>query len=69
MISDTCCVFPIDKTSGHQLPLFVFILIQMSGCYTRFIENDLRCGNIRINGLSKIRFTVNRCLSCDNISY
>ena len=33
-------VFPIDKTSSHQLSLFVFILIQMYGFYTRFIEND-----------------------------
>ena len=41
MISDTFCVFPIDKTAGHQLSLFVFILIQMSGCYTRFIENNV----------------------------
>ena len=66
MISDTFCVFPIDKTSGHQLSLFVFILIQMSGCYTFYIENDQRHGNVRINGLSKIRITVNCCLLRDN---
>ena len=45
------------------------MLIQMSGRYTRFIENDLRRGNIRINGLSKIRFTVNCSLSHDSIKY
>ena len=61
--------FSIERTSGHQLSLFVFILIQMSGCYTRFIENNIRRGNVRINGLSKIRFTVNCCLSRDNITY
>ena len=41
----------------------LFILIQMSGSYTRFIENDYRRGNIRINDLNEIRFTVNCCLS------
>ena len=43
----------------------------MSGCYTRFIENDKRHGNVSINDLSKIRFTVNYCLSCilTNLAY
>ena len=26
-------------------------MIQIPGCYTRFIDNDLRHGNVRINGL------------------
>ena len=59
--SGTICVFPIDKTSGHQLSLFVFILIQMSRSFICFINNDKRHGNIRINGLTKICFTVNYC--------
>ena len=34
-----------------------------------FIKNGKRHGNVIINSLSKIRFTVNYCLSCDYIKY
>ena len=38
MTFDTFCgIFSFDKTSGYQRLLFVFISIQMPGCYTRFL--------------------------------
>ena len=45
MISDTFCVFLIDKTSGYQRLLIVFIGVA--------IENKLGHGHVRMNGMSK----------------
>ena len=42
--------FPIDKTSGQQISLFVFILIQMSGC----IHVLLKMTNVVVTSEQKV---------------
>ena len=42
MISENFFVFPIVKTSGHHLKVFVFKLNQIHICQTTIVEKHLR---------------------------
>ena len=54
IISETFCVFfPLVKTSGYHLKVFVFKSNQIHICQTTIVEKHLRRYYVRKNNMSK----------------
>ena len=52
-ISENLCVFPIVKTSGYHLKVFVFKLNQIHICQPTIVEKHLRRYYVRMSSMSK----------------
>ena len=55
IISENFCVFPLVKTSGYHLKVFVFKLNQIHICQTAIVEKHLRRYYVRMNSMIKTK--------------